>query len=124
MNEHGRNQPEPAHGDDIEQAGAQMPLPHEPPTIPYTDLPAGSPDSPITTEGNCYRREVARLLADGYENRWVLIKGEEIIGTWSTRQEAKAVTLERYFMQPCLIQQIRRREPLVRMSLRFCQWQG
>jgi hypothetical protein len=97
--------------------------PREPVTIPYTELPDGQPDSPIAAEWNFYRREVGRLLAEGQEGRWVLIKGEEIMGIWDRHDDARAVALQKYVMQPCLIQQIRSREPVVRMSARFwgCQ---
>jgi hypothetical protein len=37
---------------------------------------------------------VPQLLADGHESRWVLIKGEEIIGIWDTEEEARAVALQ------------------------------
>ena len=108
----------------IEQARGQPLPPHERPTIPCTDLPDGRPNSPIASEWNLYRREVGRLLVEGHENRWVLIKGEEIIGHWDSEEEARAVALTKYLMQPCLIQQVRSREPLVRMSARFWACQG
>src|SRR5271154_6316878 len=80
--------------------------PMEPPTIAYRDLPASRPGSPPDPEWNFYRREVGRLLDEGHEGRWVLIKGEQIIGIWNTREEAKAVALEKFLMQPCLIHQV------------------
>jgi hypothetical protein len=114
---------EQVHREAIEQGHVQSLDPDEPPTIPYTALPDGRPDSPIASEWNLYRREVGRLLAEGHENRWALIKGEEIIGIWDTEADARAVALQKYLVQPCLIQQIRSREPIVRMSVRFwgCQ---
>jgi hypothetical protein len=115
---------EQVHREAIEQSRGQPLPPHEPPTIHYTELPDGSPDSPIASEWNLYRREVGRLLAEGHENRWVLIKGEVIIGIWDTEEEARAVALHKYLMQPCLIQQVRSREPIVRMSARFWTWQS
>ena len=110
-------------GDASKQARVPSPPGNEPPTIPYTQLPAAQPDSPLYQEWNVYRREVTRLLAEGQEGRFLLIKGEDIIGIWDTPEQAKAVALQKYLMQPCLIQQIRRREPVVRMSARFwgCQ---
>ena len=119
-----RAQIEQVHRAALEQI-REVPLPnHERPTVPYTELPSGSADSPIASEWNLYRREVGRLLAEGHENRWVLIKGEEIIGIWDTEEEARAVALHKYLMQPCLIQQVRSREPIVRMSARFWGWQS
>src|SRR5262249_21248051 len=96
---------------------------YEPPTIDYTELPGAKSDSPLYGEWNYYRREVARLLAEGHEGRFVLIKGEAIIGIWDTREEVKAAAVRKYLMQPCLIQQVRTREPLVRLPARLfgCQ---
>jgi|SRR6516225_8389593 hypothetical protein len=113
----------PMHRDAGDQGRGQPLRSDETPTIAYTELPDGSPDSPTANEWNLYRREVGRLLAEGHENRWVLIKGQEIIGIWDTEADARAVALQKYLMQPCLIQQVRRREPIVRMSARFwaCQ---
>jgi hypothetical protein len=115
---------EQVHREAIEQGRVEPLPPYAPPTIPYTELPAPQPDSPISLEWNFYRREVGRLLAEGQEGKFILIKGEDIIGIWDTRAEAKAVALQKYLMQPCLIHQIRSREPVVRMSLRFWQCQG
>jgi hypothetical protein len=93
--------------------------PVEPPTIDYRDLPAGQRDSPIDQEWNFYRSQAGRLLAEGHEGHWVLIKGEEIVGIWDTQEEAEAVALKKFLMQPCLIHQVRRREPLIKMPWRY-----
>jgi len=93
--------------------------PVESATIHYSELPEAQPDSPLYHEWNYYRQAVGRLLADGQEGRYVLIKGEETIGIWNTGEEAKKVALERYLMQPCLIHQIRSHEPLLRVSTRI-----
>jgi hypothetical protein len=111
MSENGRGR--------IEQGFAEPQPPDGPRTIPYTELPDGKPDSPINQEWNFYRREAGRLLAEGQEGRWLLIKGENIIGIWDTREEASEVARREYLMQPCLIQQIRSREPVLRLSTRF-----
>jgi hypothetical protein len=123
MNDDEHELVEQSHRDAIEQGYVPPPLSYERPTIPYTELPDGNADSPIASEWNLYRREVGRLLAAGHENRWVLIKGEEIIGIWDAEADARAAALHKYLMQPCLIQQVRSREPIVRMSTRFwaCQ---
>jgi hypothetical protein len=91
----------------------------EPPAIHYTELAGGRADSPIAKEWDFYRRAAGRLLAEGHENRWVLIKGEEIIGVWDTENEARAVALQKYLMKPCLIHQIRSREPVLRAPTRL-----
>jgi hypothetical protein len=95
--------------------GKQPPVPPLPrPTIHCTELPEDTSDHPSAKEWNIYRREVGRLLAEGHEGRWVLIKDEAIIGIWDAEEEAKAVALERYLMQPVLIHQVLTREPVLR----------
>jgi hypothetical protein len=123
MNENGRELVERMHREAIAQGHLQPLPPAERPSIPYTELPPSQPDSPLSQEWNFYRREVGRLLAEGQEGRFVFIKGEQIVGIWDTQKEAEAVALRRFLMRPCLIQQVRSREPLIRMSPRFwgCQ---
>jgi hypothetical protein len=107
---------ERVHRESAENGRVQRLPPHEPPAIHYAELPEGSANSPIACEWQRYRREVGRLLAEGHENQWVLIKGEEIVGIWDTEEDARAVALQQYLNQPCLIHQVRGREPIVRMS--------
>jgi hypothetical protein len=90
-------------------------------TIHYTELPVAPPDSQIATEWNFYRRQVGRLLAGGHDGKWVLIKGEHIIGLWNTEEEANRVRIERFLMQPVMMKQILEREPLLRIGYnRLC----
>src|SRR5438552_1808552 len=56
--------------------------PQPPETIHFTQLPDDPPDSPLHREWNTYRREIARLLAEGNEGRHILIKDEHIVGIW------------------------------------------
>ena len=95
--------------------------PPERATIPFTQLPDGPPGSPITTEWNFYRRIVGRLLEEGREGQWLLIKHEEIVGIWDTEADANAVRLERFLMQPVLMKQILAQEPILRIGYnRLC----
>jgi hypothetical protein len=98
----------------IERSRGQPSPRSERPTIHWSELPEKPVDSPLYHEWNCYRREVGRLLAEGHEGRWVLIKGHSIVGIWDTAEEAEAVALARFFLQPSLTQQIRGREPVLR----------
>lgn len=119
----GREPVEQIHREAIDQAWLKPgALPEEPRTIHYTELPEAEGDSPLYQEWNFYRREAGRLLAEGHEGRFLLIKGEDIIGLWDTHEEAKAVAVQKYLMQPCLIHQVRSREPLIRVSSRIRQW--
>ena len=87
--------------------------------IHWTELPEDTSGSPNAVDSNFYRRVVGRLLAEGHEGRWVLIKNEEIIGIWDTRKEAFAVADERFLLQPVLVHQIREWDPLIRLPLRW-----
>jgi hypothetical protein len=86
----------------------------EPPTIHYTQLAEAPPDSPIAAEWNFYCREVGRLLAEGHEGKWLLIKGEQIVGIFDSHEEAceKQGTL----IQPVMIKQVLKREPVLRIG--------
>jgi hypothetical protein len=72
---------------------------------PLWDLP---PDCPIKSEWDCFRRERPRLLAEGHEGRWVLIKGETLVGLFDTWEEARSVGLQRFGVVPMLVQEILR----------------
>ncbi|HEY7424975.1 MAG TPA: hypothetical protein VH682_12160 [Gemmataceae bacterium] len=97
------------------------PPPTEPPTIHYTELPPSEPGSAIAEEWETYRREVGRLLAEGNEGRYILIKGRQIIGIWNTRKEAFAAADQRFPLQPFLVHQIQERERIHRIGYnRLC----
>jgi hypothetical protein len=115
---------EQVHREAIEQGRVQPSVPNESATIHHTELPGARPDSPLFQEWTFYRREVGRLLAAGQAGRWLLIKGEEIIGIWDTHDEARAVALQKYLMQPCLIHQILERERVLRGPTRFFRCPG
>jgi hypothetical protein len=91
------------------------PPPPEPPTIHYTELPPAKPGEDLAEEWETYRREVGRLLAEGNEGRYILIKNREIIGIWDTQNEAFAEAYQRFPLQPFLVHQIQERERLLRM---------
>jgi hypothetical protein len=84
------------------------------PKVHYTEAARSSPDSPIYHESQTYRRELPRLLAEGAEGRFALIKGDEVIGLFADEDEAMRVGREKYLMQPFLVQPILEWEPVVR----------
>jgi hypothetical protein len=86
------------------------------PTNPPKALPDVPGDSAIVTEWNYYRRMIARLLAEGHEGKWLLIKNEEIVGVWDTEAEANRIRVERFPLQPVLVKQILTREPTLRIG--------
>src|SRR5690349_8466697 len=70
------------------------PPPREPPTIYYTELPASQAGWVLAEEWETYRREVGRLLAEGNEGRYIVIKGQQIIGIWDQREDAQATAYQ------------------------------
>jgi hypothetical protein len=114
MKEHERDRVEKITREAAERLRLQ-PLPSaERVTIHCTELPEDTSDSPIAGEWNFYRREVGRLLAEGQEGKWLLIKGERIIGIWDSEAVAHQVAVQKFLMQPVLILQILTREPVLR----------
>jgi hypothetical protein len=91
------------------------PPPKERPTIHYTELPPAKPGEDLAEEGETYRREVGRLLAEGNEGRYILIKGQQIIGIWDKRDDALSMGYEKFLLQPFLGHQIQERECLFYM---------
>jgi hypothetical protein len=94
-------------------------------TIPWTELPPAEPGSPLAAEWETYRREVGRLLEEGQEGKYALIKGDQIIGIYETWDEAREVGLEKFLLQPHTVRPILSREPVIRgplfRFLRSCQ---
>jgi hypothetical protein len=84
-------------------------------TVPYTEIKDLPPSSPIYRESQIYRREMPRWLAEGREGKFVLIKGDEVIGLFEKEEDALAVGREKYLLGPFLVQQIRSREPVIRL---------
>ena len=73
-------------------------------------------DNPLKMEWELFRRERPRLLAEGHEGRWVLIKGEELIGVFDNRDDARNVGLNRFGVVCMLIQQILRQYKVLRQG--------
>jgi hypothetical protein len=87
----------------------------------WTELAENTSDWPYAAEWNFYRRLVGRLLTEGHAGRWVVIKGESLIGFWDTLAEAETAARERA-LQPVLLKRILEWEPLIRLSLRAQGW--
>jgi hypothetical protein len=60
----------------------------------------------LATEWAHYQRIKERLLAEGHEWKWVLIKGEEVVGVYGSVAEANAALLERFPGQLLLLKNI------------------
>ena len=88
---------------------------NEPATIHYTELSRAKSGEPFFDEWNSYLAEVARLLADGSEGQFVLIKGAAIQGVFADEAEALKEGNKRFPSQQFLVHQIQEREPVIRV---------
>jgi hypothetical protein len=87
----------------------------KPAAIPYTELPQAKSEERFCQEWNTYVREIGKLLAEGHETKFVLIKDERIIGLFASEEAARKEGLRRYLLEPFLVQQIRRHESILRL---------
>jgi hypothetical protein len=116
MNDSGRALVEAMHGEAIAKYRHQgLPQPVKAPSVHYTELPEAKEAEPLAQEWNTYRREIGRLLAENQEGRFILIKGQEIIGVYDTWAAARETGLHRFLLDPFLVQPIRTEEPYLRI---------
>src|SRR5437588_6623491 len=86
-----------------------------PPGVHYGELAEAAPGEVLCAEWNTYRRQIAHLLADGLEGRYVLIKGDEVIGIYESWQAAREAGLKRFLQEPFFVHAIRVEEPYLRL---------
>lgn len=119
MSENGRSLLERMFQEAAANPPNNFPAPAVPATIHYTELPEGKQGEPLSVEWNHYRAVAGQLLAEGHEDRWVLIKNDRILGIWDNEEEALTAGYERFLRQPFLIHQVQERERLLRVGWRW-----
>jgi hypothetical protein len=82
----------------------------------YKQLPEFKPGDTFYQEWNLYRRETGRLLAQGMEGKFVLIKGAELVGIFDTWRAAREAGVKRYLLEPFFVHAIRVEEPYLRIK--------
>lgn len=111
------------HRDAIERSRNRPALPpSELPTIHHSDLPEAPPGDPLSREWNTYRREVGRLLAEGQADRFVLIKGDEVLELFDSSDQARTAGLTTFLAEPFLVRPVRERDPWVRVRGDLVLW--
>jgi hypothetical protein len=73
-------------------------------------IPTGKPSKPLEKELSVYDAHLIDLLP--YEGKYVLISGEIVSGTFDSYDEALAAGYEKYGLDPFLVKQINRAEPI------------
>jgi hypothetical protein len=82
------------------------------PCIHYSELKPVPPEMHLSTEFATYLREAPRLLAEGYEGKHVLIKGNQILGFFDTRGEGLAAGYRHSLDESFLVRHIQTYERL------------
>jgi hypothetical protein len=90
----------------------------EHPTIHYTELQPFPEGKVLAAEWELYRREVGRWLVEGLEGKHVLIKGEQVLGFFDSREAAMEEARKHFLIprQPFLVHQIQTRERVLRVN--------
>lgn len=83
--------------------------------VPYTELADMVADSPLVPEWNAYRREVGRLLAEGHEGKFALVKGGEVIGLYASDEAAMRAGFAQFGRTDFLVHKVQREEPVLRL---------
>jgi hypothetical protein len=70
------------------------------------ELPEVEPGSAVAAEWAIFQREVERLLQEGQQGRFAIIKGDQPITVWDTLRDAVQAAHLLYGHEPCLVQQV------------------
>jgi hypothetical protein len=79
-------------------------------TVPAKPLTLSPSAEILRTELMTYLRELPRLLEEGHEGRFVLIKGDQVVSIWDTSDDVYQAGRERFGLQPFLGQPIEARD--------------
>jgi len=72
----------------------------------------------LAAEIAAFERELPRLLAEGEEGRWALVKGDHVVSVWDTSGDAVQAGDEKFALEPFLVQRVLR-EPRIAKSTRY-----
>jgi hypothetical protein len=73
--------------------------------------PTGRVGMPLERELSVYEANLMDLLAN--EGKYVLIAGDDISGTFDSYEDALTAGYDRYGLEPFLVKQINRAEPIL-----------
>jgi hypothetical protein len=90
------------------------------PCIHYSELGPNTRPTPLDLEWETYRKEVGRLIADGHEGQFVMIKGTEIVGFFDSFWDAHRAGLDQFgVFSPFFIHQVQTWERLFKLGSRY-----
>ncbi len=62
--------------------------------------------TPLRTEIETYYRELSRLLDEGEEGRYAVVKGDTVYGAWDTYRDALQDGYNRFGMESFMVQAV------------------
>jgi hypothetical protein len=68
------------------------------------------PPLALEREIETYRRELPRLLATGQAGRFILIKGEQILGIWNNQADAIQFGRQQFGLEPFAVKTVDARD--------------
>ena len=86
------------------------------PCVHFSELKPFDSGSPLSEEWDTYRKQVGRLIAEGNEQKFVLIKGNVIVGFFETMRDAHREGLKRFGVYSYLVRQILTYERVYKVS--------
>ncbi len=87
------------------------------PTIDSREVPDLPPDHVLAEEARTFQRELPRLLADGQEGRFALLKGDAVIGIFDNLWAAADAGRKKFGFAPFLVKQIQERDRILRQRM-------
>lgn len=69
----------------------------------------------LRRERRTFKRERARLLAEGHAGKWVVIKGKELVGIYADMQEALRAGYDRFGLEQFMVKEIAEKDRIYRV---------
>lgn len=92
--------------------------------IHYSELGPLEPEDVFFDEWNTYLQEVGRLLAEGQAGRFMLIKGQRLLGVFESWDAARTAGLQQFLREPFFVHEVRETEPHLRIRGVNWPWRG
>lgn len=87
--------------------------------VHYTEVLDPHPDDPCHREWMTWKEEMPRLLREGYEGKFILIKGDRIHGPYDSDEDAREVAHSVFPLQGVLIRQVLEYEPVLNVPAMY-----
>jgi hypothetical protein len=66
----------------------------------------------LEREIETFRRELPRLLAEGKENKFAVVRGDQVAGTYDTYEQAVAAGYDQFNLDPFMVKKVEKVETI------------